>query len=331
MYNYFNSFRIINKIKKLNFFIFVVIITYINTDKSWNRNTMKNKRTDLTILIPVNSTEERPGPGPGPGLGPRPSVGHGAGFGLGPEPRPSVGPGAGPGAGSGLGLGPRPGPRVGHGAGSGHGLGLGPGPIPDFDFFNPMESGEAAGDLDVVMDPQNAVNVKIEASDQNVQQYNLLGFKLLAKYNSTDKHVIALAQFITKYKVVWRYIHSIMSVLINIRHTILAAPRQDELCKLLFEVVDLSNIFNKHLSSREASFFMVQVKGQLLVNVDAFRTSNATKTLQQMIFKVRGFQFLNLPMIFHIDPMASMIKTPSKIPLYNRYRDCHLAMRELFD
>jgi hypothetical protein len=192
--------------------------------------------------------------------------------------------------------------------------------------------------LDVVMDLPNAVEIKIEASDQNaqqialqieIQQYSLRGFKPLAKYNNTDEHVVALTQFIRKYKVIWCYIHSIESVLINIRDTILAAPRQDELCKLLFAVVDLGNIFNKHLSSREVSFFMVQVAGQLLVNVSTFRTSNATEILQQMIYKVKGFHLWNLPMIKFIDPMASMIKTPSEVPLYNHYRNCHIAMCEL--
>jgi hypothetical protein len=208
-----------------------------------------------------------------------------------------------------------------------------------------VKAPKAAGNLDVVMDPPDATEVMIEAHRQNalqiaLQRYRPLGFKPLAEYNSivitgsrdeTNEHVIALNQFITRYKVVWRYIHSIQNLCISISQAILDAPQQSLLHKLLFDVVDLSNIFNKNLSSREASFFMVQVAEQLLVNVDAFRASNATKVLQQMIYKVRGFQFMNCQILFLIDQTASSNINAHDITMYNHFRTCNIAMQELFN
>lgn len=191
-----------------------------------------------------------------------------------------------------------------------------------------VENVEADVIPDTEIDPPEAHN---QNADQiTLQQYHIYGFKVLADYDRTNEHVAAVTQFITSYDALWRYLHSVQSICLNIIPAILASPAQSRSRALLIAVMELVNLFLEHLSSQKVSLFMIEIDRVLLVNVDAFRASDARVCMERMLKKVYGFQLIHCWIHIFMDQAPPSNADADYIALRNHFRACNLAMRAVF-
>ena len=185
-------------------------------------------------------------------------------------------------------------------------------------------------DPDPVTEAPDLFEVLTEARRQNarqlaVQRYRPHGFRSLAECDSADRH--ALTRFIDGYDALRGYLDALQNVcdVILPRHMVPAMLRDYR-----GEVHTLDNLFLEHFSMDMVAPFMVREPLVVLVNVHAFRASDAARRLHELLNKVYGFM-LSHAMLWHIFENAPDREDAHERAARLRYTARHRVMREVLD